>query len=440
MIRGKIKWLLIVAMSASWLPAQAQNYLESVEDVFHRGVEFGVGARAMGMGGAFLAVGDDYTASYWNPAALAQIRRFEVLGSLSHLRSQNDAAGAGLLFEDKTSFTRINALGFAYPVPTYRGSLVFSVGYNRLKPYDSNFNFEFFNNTPDDSVTQRWTELEEGSLNNWTFAGAVDVAPNFSVGLSLNLWSGKDDYQFSFVEQDNLDLFTFRDFRQDDNIVSEFSGFNVKLGGLYRLNSNMRLGATIATPTTLTVTENYTSNDETNFDDGSDDVFSDEGSFEYKIRSPFVFGGGASMNFAGLLVAGSAEYIDWSQIRYTEDPPVDGLSKNEANEQLARDYREVIRLRAGAEYTIPLLGLQVRAGYYLDPSPFAKKLGQPAFKDIDREFFTYGVGFLLNKQVKIDVAYMTGDFRAYNPPLSNDVSINEKVSLNKIVATMAFRL
>ena len=48
------------------------------------GNTFGLGARTMGMGGAFLAVADDFTTLYWNPAGLAQIRKFELFGSLSH--------------------------------------------------------------------------------------------------------------------------------------------------------------------------------------------------------------------------------------------------------------------------------------------------------------------------------------------------------------------
>ena len=32
------------------------------------GNAFGLGARTMGMGGAFLAVADDFTTLYWNPA------------------------------------------------------------------------------------------------------------------------------------------------------------------------------------------------------------------------------------------------------------------------------------------------------------------------------------------------------------------------------------
>ena len=38
----------------------------------------GVGVRAMGMGGAFAGVADDFTAMYWNPAGLAQMTNREV--------------------------------------------------------------------------------------------------------------------------------------------------------------------------------------------------------------------------------------------------------------------------------------------------------------------------------------------------------------------------
>ena len=52
------------------------------------GNTFGLGARTMGMGGAFLAVADDYTTLYWNPAGLAQIRKFELFGSLITQRAE----------------------------------------------------------------------------------------------------------------------------------------------------------------------------------------------------------------------------------------------------------------------------------------------------------------------------------------------------------------
>jgi len=52
-------WLLLCALFPIALPAQAQVPYEAM------------GSRALGMAGAFVAVADDVTAAYWNPAALA---------------------------------------------------------------------------------------------------------------------------------------------------------------------------------------------------------------------------------------------------------------------------------------------------------------------------------------------------------------------------------
>ncbi|HYW68302.1 MAG TPA: hypothetical protein VE960_01750, partial [bacterium] len=43
-------------------------------------VETELGARAMGMGGAFVAVADDVTALHWNPAGLAGLHGVQVFG------------------------------------------------------------------------------------------------------------------------------------------------------------------------------------------------------------------------------------------------------------------------------------------------------------------------------------------------------------------------
>jgi len=45
-------------------------------------LSLGVGGRALGMGGAFVGVADDVTASFWNPAGLAQLNQREL--SLMH--------------------------------------------------------------------------------------------------------------------------------------------------------------------------------------------------------------------------------------------------------------------------------------------------------------------------------------------------------------------
>lgn len=48
-------------------------------------LHFGVGARALGMGGAFTAVADDGTCAYWNPAGLTKLRSLEITSTYALL-------------------------------------------------------------------------------------------------------------------------------------------------------------------------------------------------------------------------------------------------------------------------------------------------------------------------------------------------------------------
>lgn len=414
------------------------NYSTAQEEVFSMGFQLGTGARALGMGGAFTAVGGDYSASFWNPAALAAVKRIEVFGSVSHLMRENTTEFSTLATEHDASFTKLKDFGLAYPVPTIRGSLVFSFGFNRIKSFDSNFAFQWFNSTEDDLVTQAWRDLQNGSLNAWILAGAVDVSRNLSVGLGINFWTGGDDFESTFRERDRDDIYTFETYTVENNLNSDITGANVKLGALYRLNNFIRFGATIATPTTFKVEEDWSFNEELTFDDGTSVDTLDAGFFEYKIRSPWTFTAGASINLLNFVLSGDVEYNDWSQIQYTTEPPIEGLSETEANRLIRDNYRPTTRIRLGAEFTLPLTGLSFRAGYSKDPS-----ILQNRDPDEDKQFYTAGLGFLLNKQVKLDVAFVHGFWKSFNSglPETNDIGDNvEDIKVNKVFVSFAFRI
>ena len=53
----------------------------------------GVGARALGMGSAFVAIADDATATYWNPAGLTKVKKHSFSAMYSILSAQEMAAG-----------------------------------------------------------------------------------------------------------------------------------------------------------------------------------------------------------------------------------------------------------------------------------------------------------------------------------------------------------
>ncbi len=66
MTQLKTSLLIILLASATISNAQAPKYSNEFLGI-------GVSARALAMGGAFAAITDDVTASYWNPAGLAQV-------------------------------------------------------------------------------------------------------------------------------------------------------------------------------------------------------------------------------------------------------------------------------------------------------------------------------------------------------------------------------
>jgi len=67
-----------------------------------------VGARAVGMGGAFVSIADDITAMYWNPAGMAQLVQSEVL--FSHTRWIADVSFNYAAFV--TSLGNMGTIGF----------------------------------------------------------------------------------------------------------------------------------------------------------------------------------------------------------------------------------------------------------------------------------------------------------------------------------------
>ncbi|KAA3657526.1 MAG: hypothetical protein DWQ10_13080, partial [Calditrichaeota bacterium] len=410
------------------------------EDIYSHGLETGIGARAIGMGGAYSAVGEDYSATFWNPAALAQIRRFELTGGLSHFTRKNDASFGNVAIQSDETFTKLTDLGIVYPVPTYRGSLVFAFGYNRVRAYDANMEFSYFDATPGDSVEYKWREQDLGTMNLWNASAAVDVSPQFSVGLGLNFWSGGSDYSFSTRETDIYNIWFEDEWRNDQSINSDFSAFNMNLGALFRVNNQLRLAVNMVTPKTLTVTEEWSEKELTIDDDGYSEIgYSDNGDFEYKLRTPFSFTLGAAYNLAGMMLSGQMEFNDWQQLRFESEPPIAETTREQANDFIHENYRSTTRVRLGAEFTLPGMGTQLRVGYLLDPSVY-----EAAESDEDRKIYSFGLGFLLDKQLKLDLAYQFGEWTRYSiDPFGADANsrvtnLQEDIKYRQLFATLSY--
>jgi len=428
--------------------------LSGQSELLVRGRAFGISARAMGMGGAYTSVAEDYSATYWNPAGLAMMRRMEFFISMPNTRYQTTVTHASVTSERNENFTKLNSIGFAFPIPTYRGSLVFAFGYNRVRNFDQVFEFSWFNPNEDsenpalnDLTQETWDTLEKGHLGQYTFSGAMDISPNMSLGASINLWRGKNTFEDNYQSLDVQNLWDLDEYGVNNTIESELKAVNLKLGGLYRLGRFMRLAGAVELPYTLKINENSTYRYWEYWEAENPYEENEDYHFEYEILNPFKFSAGASMYLPLVTLAADVNYADWSQMEYQTEPPfskanpveVDGelvyydSTQAEINRDIRKLYRATTTIHVGGELNVPFLATQLRAGVFVEPSIFKNE-------DSSRKYFTVGAGLLLDKQMKLDVNWIHGWWTNETSQFSNYIPLlTEDVKLNQIEVSLAIR-
>jgi len=212
---------------------------------------------------------------------------------------------------------------------------------------------------------------ESGIKRSITSGLGIDISRTFSLAISASLNWGAYNYNRSFTEHDInnkynvLDkgpLFTNTDFNKvtvTDSLSQEFTGVNAKLGLLYKVKEWARLGLTITLPKVLTVTENFSRNANSEFDNHNSYSFSENGRNTYTTYSPWIFALGFSAITECLILSGNLEYSDYSQLSFDNRNTYNVSLNNE----IIKTLGEQISYGIGAEYTFNEIPRCIRAGY-----------------------------------------------------------------------------
>ena len=411
----------------------------------------GVGVRAMGMGGAYVGVADDFTAVFWNPAGLAQITERQMQMSFQSNSFNSKSLKAGTPSSSDLGNTRFGSLGVVFPYPhVERGSLVFAAGFNRIKDFDRTVRFQQTIVTTATNDAQEEIEItldednsfpNEGELAALSLATAVDVSPYTSLGLAIHRISGENKAINTFNDVDNLDLYFENRWTKQNTFTDDYNGVWTALLGAFirfpREAPRIRLGATVGTGATHKINyvfkgvpsdENY---NQIEFDDGSlIQTPTEEIKDSYKLSLPLEVGAGVSFNpHESLLVSGSAHFAAWSQAEYKGSDENDLRSTASFKEQ----YKDQTRYHVGVEWLVPFIALDLRAGYYSDPLPFVgprdPNLSVSADNPLivinqDRRFFTLGSSLLFDEVVQLNVAWNRGGFKQSEGNASEDNTIS----------------
>ena len=204
----------------------------------------GAGARAMGMGGAFIAVADDATAATFNPAGLAQLLKPEIsfVGQgiqrrVSYQEFQTTTKGRQLAASDSLfGHTHLDPLLVSAMVPVRLAGRNLALQLSAQRAFtlgegDSRAVTETpLGTDPSALPTQvNQTIQQTGQIDLYSLAAAYECSQRILRGLTYNYWRGRWDLDTGSSETSGGSASVLR-FRQGNSL----DGQNVNLGLLWR--------------------------------------------------------------------------------------------------------------------------------------------------------------------------------------------------------------
>ena len=174
---------------------------------------------------------------------------------------------------------------------------------------------------PGTRVDQLGDVLEKGRINELNLGGAWEASQDVMVGLAANFSFGSYNFESIYEEADAYNenapadyevalsdgsLFGFNRLRYEEGFESDLSGFNVRGGvSTTTLASGLRRGCGAGDPYLLRSQGKFFRELTTWFDEGGSLDANTLGDYEYKLRTPWRIGAGASWEIGGLLLAGT---------------------------------------------------------------------------------------------------------------------------------------
>jgi long-subunit fatty acid transport protein len=381
--------LLLLMLTAVDSSAQQVEFSSSMNPV-------GSGARATGMGGAFIAVADDATAASWNPAGLIHLEKPEISAVYSYFnrgQSYNSSTHPELTgTTQETNLNDINFASLAVPFVLLDHNMVVSINYQRLYDMNKNSNIAFHTDLGDgDFIKDRISFNQSGYLGAISPAIAIQILPELYFGATVNLFRNtagtcKWENNYRSFGLGSISGIPFTEAVNWNNKYS-FSGTNANLGLLYTLNGRYSLGLVYKTPFTASVTKQTTFAVEQKFPDFPEADYSSLAVTEENIRikMPASYGIGLAYRHSDSLTLALDVYrTEWSAFAIIDANgsminPVTGANVREGKPH------DTTQVRLGGEYLI--IGdktvIPLRAGIFYDP--------EPGRKQID-DFYGFSVG------------------------------------------------
>jgi len=230
----------------------------------------GSGARALGMGGAFISIADDATAASWNPGALIQLRTPEmsiVAGGVKRSEESEFGVNTEASGSEAITNTNLNYLSASYPCGAEQcgKNMVFSINYQNLYNFDKEWKFPLNADNGPLTTQTSYDFVQKGDLSALGLAYAVQATETLSLGFTLNIWgnilgSNQWEQRYNTYREATLDFGVGSTSTVINRIRKEnyeFSGINANLGLFWdfyqKEEQKFTLGVVLKTPFTADI-------------------------------------------------------------------------------------------------------------------------------------------------------------------------------------------
>lgn len=426
----------------------------------------GIGTKARGMGGAFRAIADDWTAAYYNPAGYAFIRDNQFGGAYGFRHNRDELSPDFVLtddfgsnyetgvYNDRVLYNQhlilgMPSAGFVVRLPLW-GETVF--GLSGYQPFDNHLIWTVF------EPLLAYNDSTGGSIPSDQIKNDLDVVAfqltaarefsedKLSIGVGLQVLRA-DVYLRNLNFRSNPLPSPLSDRPYD--LIPELSandgsgwGFGFKAGMLYKINEKLNMALTANVPFEITVDGTANLNyvmprNEFLISDGNPNRYypadleyafvagqslSLAADYETKLKLPTSFGVGFAYTVNDkLTLALDAEYTLWSQFEglsftYTN---VSGLTPTLSSDQSVVDFfsadlsypvswDDAGKVMLGADYMLSR-NISLVGGASFDQSPIGNSNDVTPLFVNPGDRYGFNGGFLVNVN-RWDVGFVTSYF------------------------------
>ncbi|MCK9450541.1 MAG: hypothetical protein M0Q90_02530 [Bacteroidales bacterium] len=482
------KIMIIGILLVGSILVKAQNEVDAL--MFSKSHYQGT-ARSMAMGGAFGALGADFSALSTNPAGLGLYRSSEFTFTPEISTGKTASTYNGMFGEDSRTNLGISNLGFVITNPVKPGSTStpwkyyqFAFGMNRSNSFnnrsyirgdnpdnslvdvyldnvwdyypdqiESTFPFDIYpawyvyvidtfsvgglwdytSPVPQGGIRQQQLQKSWGSSSEWLFSGAANLNDRVFFGATVGMPYVRYFEETRYTEFDVADTIPYFDnWNYNETRETRGWGINLKVGVIAWPIDWLRVGAAFHTPTYFYGLKDvwYTSTDaQLGPDYNRKD--SPTGEYEYELSTPLKAIGSIAF-IIGKYGSVSADYeiVDYSNMKLRGDRN----SFDDANDAIKDIYGSTANLRLGTEWRYS--NFNFRAGYSIYGSPYAQK------NDDEYKSYSLGIGYS-ERDFSLDFAYVHGErsrnYYLYSTANFSTNPISQTFTNNQFALTARFR-